>query len=167
MREHRHTGLLSTLESPGDDTLSWLTYAARTMLPGVDYVSISIARSEGDLTTVGSTDPLAVRADELQYELKEGPCFDASSGAPCAHTDEVESDSRWTLYGPAAGRLGIRAQAALRLRRAGATIGSLNLYSTRSGSLDDDVMARARTLATQAADALAYSPFEPLTVALS
>lgn len=165
MRKHSRTGLVAALESYGDDTLSWLTYAARAALPGVDYVSISVVMSKGGLTTVGSTDPMAMKADALQYELREGPCFDASSGHPCAHTDEVESDRRWTVYGPLAARLGIRAQAALRLRLAGATLGSLNLYSTRSGSLDDDVMTQARTIATQAAAALAYSPVEQLTAA--
>lgn len=144
----------SLLATQADDTLSWVTHAALDMLESVDYVSISTVGRAGIESTVGSTDPLAFKADLLQYELGQGPCLNAASGEAMAQSADLAHDPTWPDYGPQAAQLGMRSQLALRISSSGATIGSLNLYSTRAGGFDETTIVRAQRLAGQAGTAL-------------
>ena len=146
--------LLSLLNPPGNDALSWITHAARDTIPGVDFASISVAHTGGYFETVGSTDPLALKADELQYELLEGPCLEAAFGTPVASSDDVSNDPRWLVYGGRAAELGVKAQAAFALHSGKRTLGGLNLYSTSAFSLRPTVKALGVRFAAQAASAM-------------
>lgn len=148
------SGLLSLLGTPNNDTMSWITSAARETIAGVDFVSISVAHIGGYFETVGSTDPLALKADALQYELLEGPCFDAAVGTPLAHSNDVAADARWPRYAAQAGELGIRAQAGFALHSGNRTLGGLNLYSTTPGTLDPAALELASRFAAEAASAM-------------
>lgn len=144
----------SLLATQADDTLSWVTHAALDMLESVDYVSITTVSDAIAESSVGSTDPLAVKADLIQYELDQGPCLDVVRGAEMVQCADLEHDPKWPDFGPQAAQLGLRSQLALRISSQAATIGSLNLYSTRAGGFDEDTVARAQRLAAQAATAL-------------
>ncbi len=146
-------GLLTALSTYADETLSWVTYAARDTVAGVDYVTITVVGDDGALSTVGSTDPVALRADSLQYSLRQGPAMAALQGAQMAVSSDVRDDARWPGYGPRASALGIRAQAALGLRWADQPVGALNLYSTRSEPFTVDALALARQYAGHASAA--------------
>jgi hypothetical protein len=60
-----------------EEALETLATSAASNIPGVDFVSSSVRNADGSLHTVVPTDPLAERADSLQYELREGPCYAA------------------------------------------------------------------------------------------
>lgn len=51
--------------------------AACLTVPGADFASISVRRDDGSLETVAATDRVVLDADELQYDLREGPCYGA------------------------------------------------------------------------------------------
>jgi len=57
--------------------LDSLAASAATNIPGVDFVSITVSSRDDSLHTEAATDALAERADSLQYELREGPCYSA------------------------------------------------------------------------------------------
>ncbi len=121
-----------------DETLTRITHAARDNVPNVDYASISILHEDGRIETVAATDPVAVQADSAQYELREGPCFEAVVEEHLVRAADVVNDARWPRYGAAVGRLGLRAQMALQLYdHPRGSHGALNLYSTTSGAFDD------------------------------
>ena len=145
--------LISLLGSVSDDALSWVTHSTLT-IGGVAFASITVAHSEGQLETVGSTDPLALKVDALQYELLEGPCLDAAYGMALVHSGDVRTDARWPRYGERVGELGIRAQAALAIYDGPRTLGALNLYSTSPDALEPASLVAARRLADQAATAM-------------
>ena len=157
MEPSRDTGLMSAIGSLADDSLSWVTHAARDTLAGVDWASISVLHGDDHFETIGSTNPLAAKADALQYELGEGPCVDALRGAALASFDDVTAATSWPRYGARVAQLGVRSQAALRLQHDGRTVGSLNLYGTRAGALSEDSLARAESIAARAAQALELS----------
>lgn len=146
--------LLSLLDGSNKDTLSWITCAARDAIPGVDFASISVAHGDGHLETVGATDPLAAKADALQYQLAEGPCVDAALRTPTCQSDDLSVDGRWPRYAERAAELGIRAQATFPLRGGNQTLGSLNLYSTSPNRLDDVSLDLAQRFADRAATAM-------------
>jgi len=61
--------------SPREAALKSLATSAAGNIPGVDFVSITVREEDHQPYTAAATDPLAERADDLQYELREGPCY--------------------------------------------------------------------------------------------
>jgi hypothetical protein len=135
-----------------DEMLTLVTTAACASLGGIDCASVSIRYRSGDFDTLGATDPRALKADALQYELHEGPCLDALAVAGVGgvvRSGDITADKRWPRYGSRSAELGIAAQAALRLPT-DAICAGLNLYSTSPGDLDEPAMALAAVFAEQA-----------------
>jgi len=66
----------STLE----ETLEAITRATLQTVPGFDHVGISITHRDGSIETRSGSDQLVWELDEVQYSLKEGPCYDAIRG---------------------------------------------------------------------------------------
>ena len=68
--------------------------------------------------------------EQVQADLGEGPCLTAyGSGEPVAVTD-LGADSRWIRLATVMGQVSVRAVAAVPIRLAGVTVGSLNAYTT-------------------------------------
>ncbi len=131
---------LSEHLTPGDldHVLQRITAAAVELLPDVDYASITIQRADGTLQTVAPTDDLLCSIDAAQYELKEGPCYEAAVSANHVTSQELDGDERFPRYGEVAAEAGIHSQAGIRLYDApGSSQGALNLYSRRPGAFQD------------------------------
>ena len=120
-----------------DHTLGRITAAAVEALPDVDYASITVRHEDGTLETVAPTDPTLCDLDTAQYELEEGPCYDAATVAGYVSSPDLESDPRFRHYAKHALAAGIRSQAGIRLFDAPASQAALNLYSRRVGSFND------------------------------
>jgi hypothetical protein len=127
--------LADTLSRPCDldETLAALTLSARDTIPGVDYASITMIHPDGTITTRAATDPVVAQCDVLQYELREGPCFDAATEDRVFVSENLAEDARWPEYGPKAAALGIGAQMGLDLAPPGSKErAALNLYAQRT-----------------------------------
>src|SRR3954454_24324884 len=88
--------------SPGDldHTLAQITAAAVEVLPGVHYASISVKHADGRLETAAPTDDLLLGIDAAQYELQEGPCYDAASDESYVTAPHLGADDRYPRYAP-------------------------------------------------------------------
>ncbi len=135
-------------------TLDAIVRTAERSLPGVDHVGISVVHRDGTIETMAGTDQLVWQLDSLQYELREGPCFDSIQRAPVLVANDLRHDQRWPAYVPRAVSFGVRAQMGLRLFIESETLGGLNLYSTEADSIDADLQHLAELFATHAALAL-------------
>src|SRR3954451_23978202 len=144
--------------NPGDldRTLAQITSAAVEVLPSVQYSSITVKHADGKLVTAAPTDDLLLRVDATQYELREGPCYDAAVDAAYVIASNLGADERYPNYGPKAVEEGIRAQIGVRLFDARSSQGALNLYSTRVGAFDD-LETLSGLFAHQAGVAIAYA----------
>ena len=120
-----------------DQTLARITAAAVEVLPDVDYASITIRHDDGRLETSAATDDLVLGLDAAQYELQEGPCYEAASETVHVASSELASDARWPRYAPVAVAAGVEAQAGIRLFDSRRSNGALNLYSRTVGSFED------------------------------
>lgn len=100
---------------------------------------------------MASTDDLVGELDDLQYGHMEGPCVDSVHSAPVVVVEYARHEQRWPRFIPAADKLGLRAQLALRLFTEEETLGSLNMYSTNSETVDPDSLEIAELFATHAA----------------
>lgn len=143
---------------PGDfdATLKAITTAAVDVLPAVEYASITVKHADDSIDTVAPTDPLVLDLDARQYELKEGPCYDAAVSTAHVISPDLASDERFPEYGPYVVSKGILAQAGLRLFDAPASQGALNLYSRQKGAFED-FETIAELFAHQAAVAIGYA----------
>jgi hypothetical protein len=130
---------LSKSLTPGDldHILSRITQAAVEVLPNVEFASITILHADGRLETVAPTDDLLWGVDAAQYELREGPCYDAAADAVHVVSPDLATDPRFPRYAATAVAAGINAQAGIRLFDAPKSRGALNLYARAIGAFED------------------------------
>jgi hypothetical protein len=132
--------------------------AARVAVPGADLVSVTLATETG-YTTPAYTDDLALKLDEVQYRLGEGPCVEATRtpGMGLTFSGDLAQGVQFPTFGPAAAELGARSVLAVGLFPDGdkQRFGALNLYAYEAGGLDEFDRDLALILAAHASTALA------------
>jgi signal transduction histidine kinase/CheY-like chemotaxis protein len=96
---------------------------------------------------VAASDPSALRYEELQTELGEGPCLAAYRTGEAVAVADLESDDRFRRFGPRAIEAGLLAVFTFPLRQGDERLGALDLYRDTPGGLSNDDMAAAQTLA--------------------
>jgi ANTAR domain/GAF domain len=130
---------LSRSLTPGDldHTLSRITQAAVEVLPQVEFASITILHADGRLETVAPTDDLLWGVDAAQYELREGPCYEAAADAVHVASPDLANDPRFPRYAATAVAASIKAQAGIRLFDGPKSRGALNLYAQEIGAFED------------------------------
>lgn len=98
--------------------------------------------------TVCASDSQAARLDELQFDLGEGPCWDAlASRRPVLHEDLHTQSSKWPLFAEAVSGSGVGAMYAFPLALGSLSIGAVDLYATSPRSLTAVQVEDAETLA--------------------
>lgn len=149
----------ATLSEPGDlaDTLHRIAHSARDTVPGAEYASITVRRPDARLDTIATTDALAVELDAIQYELREGPCYDAVTDTDMSYCPDLAADRRWPSYSPRANSLGLGAQLAVRLSSAEGTYTGLNLYSKAVGAFGPEPSQVAQLFSSHARVALGFA----------
>ncbi len=122
---------------------------------GVSGASISVVSYLGRQSTICSSDATAARVESLQFELGEGPHWDAfESRAPVLCSDlDAADETRWPLFVDAARGLGIHAIFAFPMLMGAALVGVVDLYSTTARTVDRDFASRASHAASRAAHA--------------
>ena len=139
-------------------TLKRTVTDAASSLNGALYASVTLVLQRRQVETPVYTDDRALRADQLQYEIGEGPCLDAVWEQDTFHIQDMTSEPRYGEWSRrVAAETGIRSSLSLQLftdPEAAVSLGSLNLYSPRPRSFDPDTRAEATALAAHAAIAL-------------
>jgi hypothetical protein len=104
----------------------------------LDGVAMTLMNDDGQQAVIAWSDPLAARLENMQFELGEGPCVDASrENRPALHPDlAADAGRRWTVFGPAALDAGVLAIFAIPLQVGAVRLGSLGLYARSVHDLD-------------------------------
>jgi GAF domain-containing protein len=98
--------------------------------------------------TVCASDPVAARLDEVQFDLGEGPCWDALSSRQPVLSENLHADtSRWPLFREALWSTPARALFAFPLMLGSLDIGAVDLYRRSPGALTDAQVTLAMALA--------------------
>ena len=114
------------------ETLDEAVLVAIEMIEDCDLAGMSIVNPRGIDTPAGSGEALR-RLDELQFELHEGPCFDALRKHEVVIARDLSTDGRWPTWGPrVTDEIGVRSIVSYRLFTAEDTLGAMNLYSRTS-----------------------------------
>jgi len=141
---------------PEAAALAALVTSAAANIPGVDFASITVRSTGRGLMTLAATDPVATDLDELQYRLREGPCYAAVTEQRFVLANDLATGNSYRGYGPRANERGVLAQAAIQLSHDGEVAG-LNLYSRTCNAFDQSTVQIAELFAVQAAVLLGYA----------
>jgi GAF domain-containing protein len=142
-----------------DQTVDQVARLAQETL-ACDFASVTLRQGRGRLETVAATHPDVEKADQMQYEFGEGPCYEAVKENGNFLSQDLARDERWPTWGPQAAKLGLNSLLGLRLKTNRRAFGALNLYAREARTFDDDDIAVARIYATHASIALAASTNE-------
>src|ERR1700730_436508 len=88
-------GALSTLLQPADELFEGMAHVAVWAVPGCDHASLSVLEADGTVTTVGTSDDLSLKLDEMQYRAGDGPCLQAIHSGTAVQVDEFATESRF------------------------------------------------------------------------
>ena len=126
-----------------DDVLSEITSIAKLGIPGAEAVSITLVRNDKAFTAAYDGE-MSLAADELQYERGYGPCMDAGRGGVVLRVDDMHTEERWPDYvAHVVAETPVRSSLSVPLPYQGATIGAINIYSTRPAAFASPESLRA------------------------
>jgi diguanylate cyclase (GGDEF)-like protein len=100
---------------------------------------------------VAASDDAALRFEQLQSELDQGPSLMAYELGEAVAIPDLAGDNRFPIFGPRAVAEGMAAVFTFPLRHGDEQLGALDLYRTTVGPLDAQDTAAAQTLADVAA----------------
>ncbi|HEX3002831.1 MAG TPA: GAF and ANTAR domain-containing protein [Angustibacter sp.] len=123
-------------EQPGiDEVCRAIVDAATRLVPGCDHASIML-RERGRFRTAASSDDVAHRVDELEREVRAGPCVDAIESESYQLDADITQHSRWPeLAARVLAETPVRGMAGYGLLVDGRKTGALNLFSDTAGAL--------------------------------
>lgn len=146
-----------TVGTEEQHTLQEVVDQAVATVPGCDMCSVFVRRDRQLIDVGATTDSLARRIDDLQFELDEGPCLTVVHDHEVAFVPETRSESRWSRWGSAAADEGVRSSLSIRLATADPYLACLNMYSRQPHSFDDDARDLAFVYARLASVAVLQS----------
>jgi hypothetical protein len=119
----------------------------------VTGASISVFGRDGHQSTVCASNAVAARGDTLQFELGEGPHWDALvTGSRVLSPDLSHQDRpNWPAFSVAAREIGMAAVFAFPMSMGAATIGVVDLYCDAPRRLDAHQISLATSMAGRSA----------------
>ena len=136
-------------------TLQRIVELAAAHFDGEVYASVSLVQQHRQVDTAAASDQRAVRADQLQYELGEGPCLDAIRAQDTVQIDDLTTERRYPAWARrVVEQTGIRSSLSLPLFTNADSLGALNLYAPRPQAFDAETRGEGLAFAAQAAVAL-------------
>ncbi len=126
------------------------------LVPGCDHAAIAILRGGRELTVHGATSAVAQLAEQIQGELREGPCFDAIVDEAFQMDSDLTVDPTWPAFSARVlAETPVRGGIGYRIRVGDQMAGSLNLFSETPGALDEGSARLGALLAAFASVTLA------------
>jgi len=136
------------------DLLSTLTSDCAGLLD-VSAAGLLLADPRGVLHVLAASSERIHDLEVFQVEREDGPCRDSYlSGEAVSVPDLVAAGERWPLFVPAALEAGFASVHALPMRRRGLKLGTLGLFGTTVGELNDEDLSLGQALADVASVAL-------------
>jgi GAF domain-containing protein len=145
----RMSGLLLTEETV-ESSLTLLSALAKDTVPGATGAGVSVIDERGRRSS-GSTGARVREADDLQYDLDEGPCLAAAARRELIRIDDLATDGRWPTWASAAAALGLRAAMSSPLVVGDGSLGAMKVYADEPGTFDSGSAQRLALFAAQAA----------------
>ena len=123
---------------------------------GAEACGLTVEQS-GRGRTVTYSGELAIRGDERQYELDDGPCLESLRTGRVVTVDDLAREGRWGSYPERALESGVRSSLSLPLTVGDRGRGALNLYSSRPDVFTAADEELGQRFAAQASGALSMA----------
>ncbi len=129
------------------DLLTELTERCADLLD-IAAAGFLLADPLGQLRLLAATSEQTHELELFQLQADEGPCVECyATGQPVSVADLRAATSRWPRFVPAALEAGVASVHAVPMRAAGIVLGSLGLFGTRPGELNEADRLVGQTLA--------------------
>ena len=135
--------------APDADAVDDLCRPFLSALP-ITGASIAAISATGSRSTLASSDEVAARIDELQFELGEGPqwlAFQSGESVLISDVVTIRHDS-WPVFGAALAELGVRALFSIPMKMGAVTVGVASLYRGHPGGFSHDQEISALAIAS-------------------
>lgn len=136
-------------------TLEEITALAVREVDGCEFAGISLLHKGGRITSPAATDPLAERADQIQYTTGQGPCLESIKDREVYIIDDTAQEARWPVFSSQVYDLGVQSMMSHRLYTRRQVLGCLTMYSSELKAFDADSSSVGQALAAHTAVALA------------
>ncbi len=143
-------------EPNSQQTLERSVTIALELVPHADQAGISIVHRKGRIDTPAASSDAVLQADDLQYQLDEGPSLDAIWTQDIVTAADLHDDPRWPQWAPrVSSKFGFVSMLCVQLFTSTTVVGGINLYSTKTEAFDRDDIDIATYLAAHVAVAVA------------
>jgi AmiR/NasT family two-component response regulator len=134
--------------APDEDArLQLAVDSAVKLVETCDHAGITISEKGGLLTRVGSDD-MVRRANELQYEVGEGPCLSVRQDQDTIVVTDLAAEDRWPTWASQVHQqFGATSMMSLLVYTDRDSFGALSLYAMDGKHFDPDDIAVAQALA--------------------
>lgn len=140
-----------------DDIYQAIAECSVRLVPGCDHASVSILRGD-QFRTLGASDEVARKVDDLEREANDGPCLDAVRDERVQHDADITRDPTWPeLAKRTLDETPVRSMLAFRLIHEDVKGGALNLFGDTAGALDDESIEQGAILAAFASIAFSMA----------
>ncbi|HLM95086.1 MAG TPA: GAF domain-containing protein [Acidimicrobiales bacterium] len=113
----------------------------------ISAAGVTLIAPGSDPHYIAASDDAAMRLEELQTELGEGPCLVAYRKGEAVVVPDLRADDRFPRFSARAIEEGLGAVFTFPLRHDDHQLGALDLYRTNPGSMNAGAMTAAPTLA--------------------
>lgn len=117
----------------------------------ITAAGVTLIAPGADPRYVAASDDSALRFEQLQTELGEGPCLAAYDSGEAVSVPDLRLDERFPRFRERALDEGLAAVFTFPLRHGDHQLGALDLYRTTAGPLNAEAMRTSQTLADVAA----------------
>jgi len=134
-----------------DDTLARVAFIACQTPIGADNAGVTLQRRGAPATAAYHGDA-ALRLDEAQYAVGDGPCLHAYRIGEMVRVEHADDfAARWPSFSSTAAAVGIVGSLSMPLRVKSDIVGALNLYASQPMTFTDSRVHLAELFAEQAA----------------
>lgn len=138
-------------DAPDDDARHKVAVEfALTVVAASTHAGLTVLDVDHGLVTKASSDETVCRANALQHDLGEGPCFDVGVDQEIVVATDLAHESRWSAWGPMVDtELGVKSVMTVLMSSTRKSTVALTLYAERDHAFDPDDVEVARALVRQ------------------
>lgn len=134
-----------------DECMELAASAATSLIGRCSHAGFTV-NERGRLSTRAGSDDVVRRANQLQQQLSEGPCFDVDRDQDTLVSPHLAQEPRWPLWAfHVRDELGVDSMISVLVYAGEQSFGAISLYADRGVRFDADDVAIAQNLAVQVA----------------
>jgi diguanylate cyclase (GGDEF)-like protein len=113
----------------------------------ISAAGVTLISAGAEAHYIAASDSSALTFEKLQTEVSEGPCLEAYRTGQAISVPDLREENRFPKFAPQALGAGLAAVFTFPLHHDDQRLGALDLYRDTPGSLSDEALAAAQTLA--------------------